>query len=201
MPKKLREYSIYIAPQIRGYLDDGRPIVFDEKTRLNLNPNNINDKITIYERQVKEWFLNRASKLLQGDKNGFIILMVSISYIEGVEQYRQGNNSNNNSRNYFEIGLRRIFDLSEIDISDDKLNDFYSNVRCGLFHDGMTRSEVIINRENSEPIDFSELNTIKINPKEFLKKIRLDFNEYLKELRGSENSELKSNFDYMYRIM
>ncbi len=80
MPKQLRNYPIYIAPEIRGFIDNnGRPVVFDERTNRNLDPNNIDDKILIYERQVKDWFLNRASKLICGNKNGFIVLMISIT--------------------------------------------------------------------------------------------------------------------------
>ncbi|MFH1956982.1 MAG: hypothetical protein ABIJ15_00720 [bacterium] len=200
MPKKLRGYKIYIAPQISGYLDtNGQPVVYDEKTKKSLDPNNINDKITIYERQVKEWFLNRASRLLSGKKNGFIILMLSISYIEGVERYRQGNNSRNSSTNYFKTGLQRIF--AALHVSNHDLNDFYSQVRCGLFHVGMTRKQVIISQLYPHPIDFSESNTIKINPKKFLRDIKLDFNRYLKELRDPTKIDLRNNFDSMYRNM
>lgn len=200
MPKRLRSYQIYIAPQILGYLDtSGQPIVYDEKTEQSLDPNNINDKIIIYERQVKEWFLNRASRFLRGDKNGFIILMLLISYIEGVEQYRRGNQSIGNSGSYFKIGLQRIFDLHHV--NGDKLDQFYHQVRCGLFHTGMTRHQVIISRNYTDPIDFSESDTIKINPKQFLEKIRIDFNNYIKELRDSTNEILRNNFNIMYSNM
>jgi len=166
MPKQLRNYPIYIAPQIRGYKDEmGQPIVFDEKTQTNLNPNNIDDKIIIYERQVKGWFINRAFRLLRSKNNGFIVLMISISYIEGVQQYINGRTSHNNSNISFQTGLRRIFGLNE---PNHVLGDFYSQVRCGLFHSGMTQNKVIISNEYLQVIDFSEANTIKINPKLFL---------------------------------
>lgn len=46
MPKQLRNHPKYIAPQIRVYKNEmGQPIVFDERTQTNLNPNNIDDKI------------------------------------------------------------------------------------------------------------------------------------------------------------
>lgn len=202
MPKQLRNYPIYIAPQIRGYIDTtGRPIVFDEKTNINLNPDDVNDKITIYERQVKGWFLNRASKFLRGDNNGFIILMLSIAYIEGVEQYMRGESSETTrtqrgrSKEFFREGMRRIFNLRE---TDEILNDFYSQVRCGLFHTGMTQNKVIINRTFQEPINFSEQDTIKINPKMFLSQVRIDFNAYIKSLRNPNNRTERYNFDIMF---
>jgi len=199
MPKQLRDYPIYIAPQIRGYKDrNGQPIVFDERTNRNLDPNNIDDKIVIYERQVKDWFLNRASKLVNGNKNGFIVLMISISYIEGVQQYMNGQTSHNNSARFFREGIRRIFQLNE---QDNVLNDFYSQVRCGLFHSGMTQNKVIISREYEQVIDFSEYNTIKINPKLFLREIRLDFNRYVRLLKNTNNNEERNRFSQMFSNM
>jgi len=197
MAKQLRNYPIYIAPNIIGYYDNnGQAIVIDERSNRNLNPNYIEDKIIIYERQVKEWFLNRASELLQGENNGFIILMIAISYIEGVEQYRQGNHSRGNSRNYFTNGLRRIFNLQII--NNDELNALYSQVRCGLFHTGMTQSKVVISQEYMQPIDFQEPNTIKINPEIFLNIIRLDFNDYINDLKLLANVTLRDNFNNMF---
>ena len=197
MAKQLRNYPIYIAPNILGYYDNnGQAIVIDEISNRNLNPNYLEDKIIIYERQVKEWFLNRASELLQGENNGFIILMIAISYIEGVEQYRQGNHSRGNSRNYFTIGLRRIFNLRNI--NNNELNDLYVQVRCGLFHTGMTQSKVVISRDYTEAIDFQEPNTIKINPEIFLNRIQLDFNDYINELKVQNNVALRNNFNNMF---
>ena len=54
--QKLRLDPIYIAPDIIGWKDKEDNIyVFDERTHQQLNPTNINDKIKIYERQVKDW--------------------------------------------------------------------------------------------------------------------------------------------------
>ena len=196
MSKQLRNYPIYIAPQIRGHIqENGEPVVFDERTNQNLNPNNIDDKIFIYERQVKEWFLNRASRFLRGDKNGFIVLMISISYIEGVQQYINGQTSHNNSGLFFRQGIRRIFQLNEC---DDVLNDFYAQVRCGLFHSGMTQGKVIISKEYEQVIDFSEEDSIKINPKLFLKAINIDFNRYISLLRSSANNDARTHFNRMF---
>lgn len=197
MSKQLRNHSIYIAPQIVGYIDEtGQPIVFDEKTNQHLDPNNIDDKITIYERQVKEWFLNRASRFLNRDKNGFIVLMISVSYIEGVQQYINGRTSQGgDSNNFFQQGLRRIFNLNE---SNPVLSDFYKQVRCGLFHSGMTQNKVIISKTYSIAIDFSETDTIKINPILFLRAIRDDFNQFIAKLRNPINNIERNKFDNMF---
>ena len=197
MPKQLRNYPIYLAPQIVGRINNnGENEVFDEKTGEILDPTDIDDKIKIYERQVKGWFLNRASRFLRGKDNGFVILMIAISYIEGNEEFRNGVSSNGRSREFFVSGIRRIF---SIEAQTNQLNDFYNQIRCGLFHSGMTRNKVIIiDDSNSQIIDFSENETIKINYRKFLHKIRIDFNRYLKILKNSENISERNRFDQMF---
>lgn len=103
MSKKLRSEPIYIAPQIKGHLNDHyKPIIFDERNRIELNARDVDDKITIYERQVKDWFLTPAFEILNEKENcGFIVLMTCLSYFEGKQQYVEGQSSNHNSRRFF----------------------------------------------------------------------------------------------------
>jgi len=196
MPKQLREYPIYLAPQIKGHIKpDGGYEVYDEKTNTYVNPQDIDDKIKIYERQVKGWFLDRASDFLKNEDNDFIVLMIAISYIEGVEQYRTVNGNGEGSRRVFTRGLRRIFSLSE---EQTKLDEFYDQVRCGLFHTGMTRNKVILRRSFEKPIDFSEPCVIKINPKKFLFEVKKDFDKYIEILKNRENAVDRGNFDRLF---
>lgn len=198
MPKRLRNYQIYLAPKISGLIKpDGSPDIYDEKMAECLNPSNIDDKIKIYERQVKEWFLERAFRMLKGRNSGFIVLMICISYVEGVQQYINGQSSDRQSRNVFKQGLNRI---SSLNVTQDKLDNFYNQVRCGLFHNGMSGSQVIISDGFLQAIDFSEDNTIKINPRLFLSEIRKDFAIYISKLKNSANVNERSNFDCMFSI-
>lgn len=200
MTKRLRDETIYLAPQILGSRDlNGNPVIYDEKTNENLEPNNIDDKIKIYKRQVMEWFLNRASRLLKGKNNGFIILMIATSYIEGVQQYMNGNTSNNHSKTTFRQGLRRIFALDNV--SDSLLNDFYQHVRCGLFHNGMSGDKVVISNDFLEPIAFPQNQTIDINPRMFLTKIREDFSKYISILKDTSNTNERRHFDNMFSVI
>src|SRR5690554_3007343 len=112
MPKRLRREPIYIAPEIISRIDDSdRPWVFDERTGEELNPIDALDKIKIYERQVKDWFLNPALNLVKykSENKGFIVLMICLSYMEGVEEYRTGESSRNRSEVFFKNGLNRIY--------------------------------------------------------------------------------------------
>ena len=199
MPKRIRQdEDIYIAPDILGSYVNGRYIAIDEKKdNQELDPNNIDDKIIIYERQVKGWFLDRATKLIKGRYTGFIILMICMSYLEGVEQYRQGRSSNGDSNNTFRRALDRIYPNQ---FDDNDLRSLYRETRVGLFHDGMVRGNVIINNGFPSSLSFENEN-IKISPKKLLDDIKEDFNKYIQELKNTDNTEPRNNFNNMYILI
>ena len=122
--------------------------------------------------------------------------MIATAYIEGVEQYRQGKSSYMRSKSFFKKGVKRIF---EIDYSNDKrLDCFYSELRCELFHNGMTGPNIRIHSAYDKPIDFSDSKIIKINQTLFLEKVKEDFKHYLTDLKDTTKTELRDNFNNMY---
>jgi hypothetical protein len=121
--------------------------------------------------------------------------MICTAYIEGVQQYMDGESSDGRSKEVFKKGLNRIFSL---DVEERQLNYYYKHVRCGLFHTGMSGSPVIISDIYSNAIDFSEDETIKINPKRLLIEIKLDFKQYISNLKDRSNDILRNNFNYMF---
>jgi len=195
MSKKLRRDPINIASEIVGWLDEKyNPQVIDNRTGRQLDPRNVNHKIDIYERQVKDWFLIPATNLTKyknGNK-GFIVLMICLSYLEGIEQYRRGQNSNGNSRRFFVSAMERLY---PDEFQTHQLEDFYSEARCGLFHNGMVRGKIIINNGFQKSVEFNG-GDIKVSPSKFLKDIRDDFESYLQELRTNQQS--RNTFDEMY---
>lgn len=195
MSKKLRyQEPIKIAPDIVGWLDEKyEPIVLDERFKTNLNPKDVSDKILIYERQVKDWFLNPAENLISQKNNGFIVLMICMSYLEGVEQYRRGESSDGQSKVFFVSALHRIYPNQ---FSDVDLRSLYSEARCGLFHSGMVKGKIIINYTFQESIAFQGTMDIRINPKKLLADIKIDFENFLAELKGNEKS--RNIFNGMY---
>lgn len=195
MPKRLGLEPIYIASKISGYLDNsGIPHVHDELNNLNLNPQDAFDKITIYERQVKKWFLAEADKLVRykNDNKGFIVLMICLSYFEGVEEYKTGQFSNHNSRAFFTRSVDRLYPGQ---FSQNQLGELYGQARCGLFHNGMVRGQIIIRNNFISSIEF-ENQRIKINPKKLLKDITNDFENFIALLRQDENA--RNTFSNLY---
>lgn len=164
--------------------------IFDKRQKnVVLSLNDVQTKVKIYEDRVDGWFLKIAEKLKQNNEAGFVILSVAIAYIEGNQQFREGKLSKNNSKKFFIRGIRRIFDKENV--PDNISTDYYSQVRCGLFHDGMTKSNVMISGEFTNPLSYNE-GIIKINPNKFLNKVKEDFQKYLVELEN--NKILRSSF-------
>ncbi|TFF34036.1 hypothetical protein [Mucilaginibacter psychrotolerans] len=196
MAKRIHpNFAIYIAPDILGFYIENIPEAFDEKKQMILNPNLINDKILIYERQVKGWFLNNATRMIKSKGNGFIVLMICMSYLEGIQQYIQGESSRNRSGTFFKNSIHRIYPNA---YSDSDLDNLYSAARCGLFHNGMVDGRIIINTSYLHPIEFIGTDDIRINPKHLLIDIKNDFNDYLKSLRNPSNTIRRQNFDSMF---
>lgn len=199
MPKQIRQdEDIYIAPDILGTYRNNQYLAIDERNNnIELDPYDIDNKILFYERQVQDWFLNRATRLVNGDYNGFIILMVCMSYLEGVEQYKQGRSSNGNSNLTFRQSLNRIYPHQ---FEDGDLSRLYQQSRVGLFHDGMVRGDIIINNSFPSSIAFTNQD-IRISPEKLLIDLKHDFRNYINSLRNQDNNELRNNFNQMFSVV
>lgn len=200
MPKKLRDEPIYLAPDILAWRDaQWNPVIRDNRTNRELNPNDINDKVYIYERQVNEWFISRANSLIQRKRNDFVVLMIAVAYIEGSEQYRRGQSSQGQSKKYFRYGVQRIFGFQE-DMNHN-IDALYTHLRCGLFHNGMSGDAVVLSRRFREAVSFSNRGTVDINPRLFLKAVVEDFHSYINQLQDENSMELRTKFDRMFFVV
>lgn len=197
MPKQIqRNREIYLAPEILGKYEGSTPIAIDERNgNVRIDPRNVETKITIYEREVKEWFLNPASELLEQNSfnNSFIVLMICMSYLEGVEQYKTGIDSTRRSKECFIDSVNRLYPN---EFSDRDIGKLYSKSRCGLFHNGMVKGGVVFSSSYHTSFEFLDHGeTININPSLLLQRIRNDFESYVIELRSSigenVNNQLK----------
>ena len=105
-----------------------------------------------------------------------MILSISIAYIEANQQYREGGSSSKTGSGHaFSKGIARIFPNC---MPPGAVDDLYSDVRCGLFHDGLTKRSVLISNEYPLAIDYQK-STIVINPLMFFDAVKQDFNDYI----------------------
>lgn len=199
--KMLHGEEIYLAPGIRGSIENGAPEIIDEMTGLKLNPNCFLDQVKIYEREVKGWFLEPAQTMLNSNasSNSFIVLMVCMAYIEGVEQYKSGKSSNRQSQEFFIRSVKGIYGNRFV---EKNLVGLYKKTRCGLFHNGMVGGGVLFNNEWEDVMEFdSTKEEIRINPSILLKDLRGDFEDYIESLnRSEENSVIRTNFQRIFSI-
>jgi len=118
-----------------------------------------------------------------------IVLLIAVSYLEGNQQYREGESSNGKSKIFLNSAMERIFPNLDKDI----ITLFIKNVRHGFFHDGITRKDIMINGNSPKVIEKKD-EILLINPHTFLKKIINDCNEYITELKkeGDESSKFET---------
>ena len=76
------------------------------------------------------------------------------------------------------------------------LKVFYKQVRCGLFHDGITGKNVLISGSYPEAV-IVDNDKICINPHEFLDKVKEDFSNYIADLKNKRKPEI-DNFEKMF---
>lgn len=188
------EQELAISLNFKWY--SNRPShVVDFRTKQEYAKDALDTKIMVYEDLVSGWF-HQYGKLLQSHNDaGFVVLQLALAQIEGMEQYRQGESSEGRSEQFFCTALKRIFELNESD--DIWLKEFYSLVRCGLFHDGMTRRRVVIENTSEMPLAFNG-KYIRISPNKFLDAVVAEFEQYVAALKDPRNADLREAFRRKY---
>ena len=197
------DYPIYVAPQMLGEYVEGSPIVLDERNGNTINPYQLNGKIIIYQRQVEGWFLEPAEYLLKQmyTQASFVVLSICLSYLEAVQQHKEGEPSRNNSRAFFLRAFQDVFSSSEME--DEFADLLYIEGRCGLFHDGMTRGKMVYDMELDKAfkvINNGSQDTIYFHPKYCLEGVKAHFADYLGKLRNEEEVTLRNNFGSMFTV-
>src|SRR3990170_2990231 len=143
--------EIAISLNFKRY--SNRPgFVLDFRTKREYPAQDVETKILVYEDRVTGWFLQYGQMLQEQHDAGFVVLQVALAQIECIEQYRRGVSSEKQSGEFFCSGIKRVFSLTDAD--DPGLKNFYRLVRCGLFHDGVTRARVEIENRFDRALEF-----------------------------------------------
>ena len=182
--------------------ENNKPIVVDQRNKHTLDPYNPSHKIEIYKDEVYGWFLEPAKRLIQSTErfqNSFVVLMICMAHIEGIQQYKQGESSNRQSSSFFKESIRTIFPSLD-NLTIQKLDDIYAKVRCGLFHESMVKDGVIFSYGFESPIHVID-DDIRINPRLLLEAIIDDFDTYITKLKNSFSEELTDNFKGRYNVI
>lgn len=150
-------------------------------------------KVAIFDDRAEGWFFRVADSIASDGGAGYVLLQIAASQIEAIEQFRQGKSSKGQSSRVFVDGMLNTFREAKGE-HRELLANFYSAVRCGLFHDGMTKTGVVI----SQGYDYAFAvvrETIQINPWRFLDAVRAGLREYTTRLRDPANVALREAFE------
>lgn len=132
---------------------------------------------------------------------GFVVLSICLSYLEAVQQYKEGSSSANNSKNFFLRAFQDVFSSSEME--DEFADLLYREGRNGLFHDGMTRGKMVYDMNLDKAfkvINNGSQSIIYFHPTYCLKGVKAHFADYLSKLRNEEERCLRHNFGKMFTV-
>lgn len=162
----------------------------------------IDDKITVFAARVRGWQLDIAQYCADNvEHSGFAVLHILSSYFEMVAKFRDGFMQGGGSRKYFKEGVFWVFPelRTPAQMASTLLGRLYEEVRCGLYHSGMTGRNVWVSDDWDAAIAFNTDNhAVVINPHLLVGALERHFESYLQELREPENHELRASFEKRY---
>ncbi|MEP7163043.1 MAG: hypothetical protein ABI741_00035 [Ferruginibacter sp.] len=155
------------------------------------NRNEIADFIfnRLYSRYLKP-FTYSDNKFIKEYKNGFSIISNCCLLIETLQSFKNGwGDSDRKSGQAFKQFLSTENNFSKF---KGKENDFYSNIRCGILHQGETTGGWTVNRKGVNIFDSA---TLAVDSISFAKELEKSLKSYTESLKTSKwDSELWDNF-------
>jgi len=180
----------------------------------------IEQKIKVFEDQVRGWVLDHAHALASpkhanADHAAFAILMLVTSYFESVEAFYRGRPSKfGESRKFFKAGFLKVFPSivkrfksapNPPKVLDDLLTEIYEQVRCGLYHEGTTKGKIVLAHGGEtmeflfEPANFSVV-TVVLNPWSILDSIETHFTSFITTLNDPRELDLRASFEKCFDL-
>jgi len=174
---------------------------------LNI-PLSLDDKIKVFEDQILGWHLNTAdwivkSRAKQATHSAYAVMQIILSYFEMIAKYEKGYVGNRKSGYFFEVGIKLVFPQLETRPEKDAIKDLlkilYKQGRCGLYHAGRARSDIIVSWGYPFPIQYDPIKKLLgINPKKMVNSIRQHFKGYIIKLKDASNCILRTKFEVKF---
>lgn len=160
----------------------------------------LDQEIEVFADRVKGWQLDVAQKCADKIPHaGFAVLEIVFSYFEMIAKYKNGYTKDRKSEEYFRRGFGDVFPkLSSIsnEMREKLLKKLCRDVRCGLYHTGITGPDVELSGDFKYSVWFaSPPDRLQINPHRLVPDIKQHFQSYLSQLRDHKNEELRRNFE------
>ena len=186
---------------------------FDE-SKLDLK--NVDDLIDVFEDRTRYWVFEPIQDLLRKPHGLIAALGLLLTYFEGIAIYLKGKDSKNNSKPFFKEGFHDVFKAHGI--SNELLGRvsdiFYTDARCGFFHDGFGfRGRILVSRDpkyqdlgitlpkkNGLIEKKGDIQSIIVNPDRLLSTIEHHFSLYINDLRNKSNLEARLKFQKACKV-
>lgn len=124
-------------------------------------------------------------------ESGYAILSIVACYFEMIQQFLTGQTSKDNSRKFFVAGFRQVYPDTAIEEMAIRL--LYDWIRCGMYHDGMTRQATQLSRHFGA--GFAVQNgVIHCNPARVVEDVRMHFVAYIARLRDPASATERTHF-------
>lgn len=179
--------------------DDSRPKEIIYRNEATTRPYDINAKIDIYKARVEGWFFDVAKQIVKDGENpgDYVAVMVALSYLEGVQQFREGEETPQGEAGaWFKESSRRVLVGLSNDINDI-LGRLWKETRCGLFHSGFPNGKVVLSHAGTNAV-MVDGEFIRIHPRLFVEQVSTDFEEYIADLRNEANKEARLKFEALW---
>lgn len=159
----------------------------------------LKDMIDVFEDQMQGWLFDQANQLKPFQHAGFGILAIVLSYFEPIGQFLQGKAGKSDKQ--FLAGLAAVFPNVDPTIPASVHGELYNQLRCGMFHRGITKSKVVITRsgQNAIEVAYSKVDgtvlRITVVPVLLLEESERHLKRYVGALRDPINVQLRQNFN------
>jgi hypothetical protein len=180
-------------------------------------PQTTDEKVLVFTDRVRGWQLDPALRCIRSDPHaGFAVLHIVVSYFEVVgmiefdattHSYLKKSSGGWESGREFKAGLMTV--LPELSTQNSKhvrwfRNDFYKKVRCGLYHQSMTRSGILVSGQlaHQDGYEFLDLgnqgSAIIINPERLAQRLSEHLANFELRLRDPQNQQLRRQFEQVF---
>jgi len=105
----------------------------------------------VFEDQVLGWLVAPAKMMGSSQHSGFAMLAVTLAYFEPVGQFLEGKAGKSEAQ--FTLGMKAVFPAMA-GADPILFSELYNQLRCGMFHRGITKGKVRVARGTMNQLVF-----------------------------------------------
>jgi hypothetical protein len=151
--------------------------------------------VDIFEDRMESRYLVHTRRILDHKTSGFAALTLDCAVIETMEQFRRGKKKTKggSGEKYF-VSFLRGTSFSGF-VNEKQASVFYTNIRCGLLHQGEAPASLVKRSSKLPLIAFTEdQKGVIVNAKAFHDQLEKTIHEYAAMLRKPESTKERAAF-------